>query len=226
MPNHIRNKIELIGSNEEIELFVKRYSETVDGIELFPSFDKIVKMPECFSDLNPHHGIIDAVKNKYGVGYHANPLIRSLEISNRENNNEDFNDEEKKVFEKCCKAYEETGFIYWYDWRLHFWGTKWGAYECERLDENTFVFDTAWSGVPKMIEKMANEFKNIKIIYSYSDEDTGNNVGIYIFKNGKTNSTPIENNSKEAYDLAFEHRPEYREYYKLVNGNYEYIEED
>ncbi len=192
----------------------------------FPDFDKIFKMPKCLKGLEPHNGIVTAVKKKYEASISGNPLLASLEMLNRQRQTMEFKDEEKELFDKCCKAYEEIGFIYWYDWRVSNWGTKWNAYACEKENENTFIFDTAWSSVKKIIKEISTQFPNIQFIYEWSDEDTGNNCGSISYFKGKSMGATIENGSVEAFELAFKLRPEYREDYKLVNGNYKYIDEE
>ena len=123
---------------------------------------------------------------------------------------------------------EETGYIYWYDWAIANWGTKWNAYGSpdDRDTDDTIYFETAWSGVPIILKALSEKYPNVKFIYAWADEDTGCNVGTATAENGNVEINTLENSSKEAYDLAFELNPENKEYYQLVNGQYEYVEED
>jgi hypothetical protein len=73
---------------------------------------------------------------------------------------------------------------------------------------------------------MCKDLQGIEIKYSWSDEDTGNNCGFATYKDGVFNIIRLQNQSKEAYDLAFELRPDYKEYYKLVDGVWEYDEKE
>lgn len=96
----------------------------------------------------------------------------------------------------------------WYNWNIKNWGTKWNSYSHEKESFNTFSFETAWSGVPNLIQVMSIQFPGIEFDYEYSDEDTGYNCGSYKFLNGKIVESFIpDGGSKESYDLAFKLRP-------------------
>ena len=274
MPNYIKNRIELIGTdediaklkerfsthieayqktsfdneltftdgndnygwlNEEINVFIRRDEKDVVGVPKgwtplmheawtrFPDFNKIVPMPE---ELN-----ITTGSNGY----------MGLSIINGESENRfmDMREQLKRFYEMdskrrieimeagvvYAKNIEKYGFKTWYDWSIENWGTKWNASDCES-ENNYFEFTTAWSGVPELIEKMHLELPRVKILYEFSDEDTGCNCGIGIFENGTSNFRKLENSSIEAYELAFKLRPDSKEYYALVDGKYEYVDED
>lgn len=194
----------------------------------FPDFDKVKPCPKSIKDVGDHVSakIVDHVKNKYRVPHSGNPIVALLESHNRMNTAE-INEDEIPQFERACKAYEETGYIYWYDWQCENWGTKWNAYECNKLSDNQFEFDTAWSGVPEMIKEISSQFPYVKIEYKYSDEDTGHNCGVYEFEGGEEKLVHIpDGGSIEAYELSFELRPGSAEYYELVDGEYVYKEDD
>ena len=71
------------------------------------------------------------------------------------------------------------------------------------VDFKTLCFHTAWDGVPKIIEKIAEKFPDADIIYSWADEDIGSNVGILVYEGGKeTGSVLPENGSRQAFELA------------------------
>jgi hypothetical protein len=67
---------------------------------------------------------------------------------------------------QCLK---ETGFIDWYDWNLHHWGTKWNASEGEIFFSTThdgislmeFKFDTAWCVSEQIWDKLVGLFPNV-----------------------------------------------------------------
>jgi hypothetical protein len=121
---------------------------------------------------------------------------------------------------------KKYGHTTWYDWCVENWGTKWNAYSCQKVSDTIYTFETAWAGVPNLIEKMSQQFPNVKILYKYSDEDTGSNCGIGEYQNGEVFFNQLENGSDEAYELAFELRPEYKENFKKVDGVYKYVEEE
>jgi len=277
MPNHITNRLELVGDAQRVAEFVERFSthyepapRTTDFDEviykndqgeygwlnpktgvfnrrnkpdtdmvpegfaadiepawtLFPDFNKVIPMPAIMENYNPYHNITTAIEAKYSIGYSGHPLVAMMQQQSREQVDFNFNEEQQAMFKRGCKIYEETGYIFWYDWACDKWGTKWNAYDCAQLADNIFTFLTAWNGVPKLIEKMAQEFSDIKIIYEYSDEDTGANCGAYeFFEKGKRGGK-LENGSIEAYELVFKLKPYIREHYILTENGYEGKEED
>lgn len=92
-------------------------------------------------------------------------------------------------------------------WARKNWGTKWNAYgqPDNRNTDNTVYFQTAWNGIPKLIQKLAWIFPNVEIEYSYCDEDFGCNLGRYRFKNTEILEEYLPNSgSKEAYELGLE----------------------
>lgn len=93
-------------------------------------------------------------------------------------------------------------------WARNHWGTKWNAYGQidERSNEDTIFFETAWSGVPELIQKIAWIFPEIEIEYSFADEDLGSgNCGIYRFKYDEVKEQiNYLSQSKEAYELSFD----------------------
>ena len=93
----------------------------------------------------------------------------------------------------------------WYEWCNREWGTKWNAYDQKKINDNTIEFQTAWAGVPELIEKLSNQFPELTISYMYADEDWGCNVGEYLFENGRCVNVHLPtNNSEEARAIAKE----------------------
>ena len=57
----------------------------------------------------------------------------------------------------------------WYDWSVQNWGTKWNAYKqgmSYEEDDNTLCFETAWSGIPNLMQKLSSMFPDVTIDYS------------------------------------------------------------
>ncbi len=111
------------------------------------------------------------------------------------------------------------------NWACNTWGSKWNSYDTEKVSENIFVFHTAWSGVPSIVEEISKKFPKIKIVYEWSDEDIGSNCARYTFLNGGKECTLFENRSLKAYELAFKLRPEIREDYLLIDNKWEWVGE-
>lgn len=59
---------------------------------------------------------------------------------------------------------------WWYTWNVENWGTKWGSYDTELIDERTIQFDTAWSPPLPVIETLSKKYPQIKFELSSFDE--------------------------------------------------------
>lgn len=278
MPNHIKNRLEMIGNESDVQSAIEKFStyypsepdkshdgnliyrgpgeyeygwwdestkkftrrnmEPVDSIPegftqkfteawtRFPDFDKVIHMPESLQITSgslgdmAHELLFGGVAGKFSMGIAENQK-RFKEMSPQHQR------EAVDLAIKYQDNIEKYGHATWYDWSIENWGTKWNCYSCEKIADNIFDFETAWSGVPNMIAKISNQFPSIKLIYKYSDEDTGSNCGIGTFVNGESSDfAELKNQSKEAYDLAFELRPDRKENYKLVGSSYEYSEQE
>ncbi|MFD1385703.1 hypothetical protein ACFQ4Z_02745 [Oceanobacillus oncorhynchi subsp. oncorhynchi] len=190
MPNHISNKLKIIGSDSETKEvldFVK-----IDEIGTGIDFNKITPMPKWIYGNSP-----DVI----GIGL-----------------------EDEKKWGK-----ENTSL----EWARNNWGTKWGAYgqPDNRNTEDTIYFQTAWNGVPNLIQKIAWLFPNVIVEYSFADEDLGStNCGFYRFKENEIlEEISYDFLSKEAYELAFElvEHGEVPHYYKFDEnaGTYKIMDE-
>ncbi len=273
MPNYIKNRIEIIGTQKQVDDVIKRFTtsypeeqkesfdgkktfknasneygwldtitkkfsrrncEDVNGIpknfyphmapawDRFPDFERIIKMPDSLHITSDSW--VMPLENKFSGHTKFREHLDDLR---------DFclkqPKRKKKTIENFIagvRNHIEHGHATWYRWSVENWGTKWNSSECEKISMSIFDFITAWSGVPNLVELMSKEFPKITFKYEYSDEDTGCNCGIGAYLNGEIEFRKLENSSKEAYDLAFKLRPEYADNYELVDGKYEYVEED
>ena len=237
MPNHIKNKLEIIGSKEEVQK-VKNFlkGKWEDTGEVNPiDFNNIIPQPESIKKVDMISGhLVDLVKELFKVpskyesdnsnfGKMMNALTKQCREKAKQRG---LSPEDTEKFVLACQAYKETGYVYWYDWCIDNWGTKWGAYQTEYVGDNIIMFDTAWSGVPELMIKVSQKFPKVKFVYKWSDEDTGYNCGVSQIQNGKAVTQTPKGGSKEAYDLAFELRPDYKEDYELKDGNYVYKEDE
>jgi hypothetical protein len=69
------------------------------------------------------------------------------------------------------------------EWAKRNWGTKVNAYNLpnESNYENIIYFETKWTGVPNLIQKISIIFPNVVIDYSFYDVE--DNISTFIFKN-------------------------------------------
>lgn len=95
------------------------------------------------------------------------------------------------------------GYKDWYDWSIANWGTKWNA--CDTyIKGNVIEFDTAWSPVPKVIERLSKMYPDLEIDYLYAEEQMGVSTGHFIFKNGQTCGQAYEDYDVKAYETSCE----------------------
>lgn len=233
MPNHIKNKLELIGSIDQIDELIKRFG-TYHPASLAMTHDdkKVICKPKDNSfdyrwmDLNT--GELHDRNKVVGIG-----LPDDYEIEIRDALFE-FPDFAKVIPPPDDPAYRDepsqkeaqTSPNWWYRWNIDHWGTKWSAYSCERPAINIFTFETAWSGVPQIIEIISKEFPAVTIKYSWADEDTGYNCGRAVYHNGLIQKELPKGGTIDAYQIAFELRPDRADNYQLVDGKYKYVESE
>jgi len=73
----------------------------------------------------------------------------------------------------------EYGALDWYRWNTSHWGTKWNAYDIERVSDTELKVDTAWAHPQPVIDALAAKFPEVHIHVKYADEDLGSNLGQY-----------------------------------------------
>lgn len=131
---------------------------------------------------------------------------------------------------RALDNYEKYGAKDWYDWCCDNWGSKWNACNTQINDINKadIYFDTAWSAVPYIIAKLAEQHPECRIEYEYAEEDIGANAGYINFENGEiTGDAHYEDFSKEAYEMSFSLWGRDDEFkFNPNKGTYEYIDEE
>ena len=81
---------------------------------------------------------------------------------------------------------EKYGEDNWYDWSIKNWGCKWNASDV-MVDEDsqTFAFTTPWSAPIKIIEAFAKIVPDMSFVWTFADEDRGNNTGKVLCEDGE-----------------------------------------
>lgn len=54
---------------------------------------------------------------------------------------------------------KKYGYPTWFEWSIATWGTKWNAYNQSFEEPNILWFDTAWNGVPQLIQNFPKYFR-------------------------------------------------------------------
>lgn len=231
MPNHIKNKIQLIGEDQKInkvfEAFNTHYPATLNK-----AYDGSIICRNKDGDVGWFNANTGKFKRREKKDVQGLPDGWSMEIKESFDAFPDFEkvipppenifrgnlgDEEREM----CKR---EGRPNWYDWNYENWGTKWNSYSHTRIGGSTFLFETAWAGVVNIVREMSKMFPDVEFYYKWSDEDTGYNCGEVRLKNGEGDVHIPEGGSNEAYEIAFELRPERKSWYKIIDGQYVYDE--
>src|SRR5690606_36773209 len=118
----------------------------------------------------------------------------------------------------------KESFKWWYRWNINIWGRKWNSFACQRYALYVFIFETAWSPVSKIIARISKDFPDVRIKYTWADENTVHNCGRAVDRNGLLEYDAPNGGSVDAYQIAFESRPEYAENYELIDGTFKYKE--
>lgn len=213
MPNHIQNRLVVTAnSNEELKDFLLRIKSTeqFDGKEQEIDFNQIIPMPMALRDTEASSRTDDAIYY-YLVKTNQTEMVSSILRFPQSYNMDRFADRNEKelnelleIGKKYVEIFKECGAKDWYDWSCANWGTKWNAYETylETLDEYSVIlsFQTAWCGVPLIIQKLTEMFPTIIFDYKYADEDMGYNCGEGYGEDGEFSFLMLQGGSEEAIE--------------------------
>lgn len=220
MPNWVVNQLKIEAGEALTEEILDAIKKD-DGGRGTIDFNKLIPMPEA---LNITSGSLSRkgteacrVMLANGITYHGDGHFEFADIDSMEIDPDSFikeyaDDIEKHpemldLGKKCLENIVEHGSPTWYEWCAENWGTKWNAQTCggytQEDGHGVITFDTAWSGVPKIIEKIAGMFPEAGFIYKYADEDLGNNLAELEFRDGGFDGGYVyKDGSKEAFEFA------------------------
>lgn len=179
MPNHTAQILEVRGDKSEIDKLINFVSDTTNKEKVTNfSCNKVIPMPKA---LNITATSINNV----------NPTKEDLKL--------------KKQYATNKKKY---GAENWYDWCCNNWGTKWDVYEIQEWDchkdVSSICFQSAWSPITPVIEKLSEKFKSLNFTLKYADEG-GGFLGYVVYENGrKVMQVEREWKSKEGIKLRKE----------------------
>jgi len=221
MPNHVQNRLKVTGGDTD-KLMNAITGESSSRID----FNKIIPMPK---DLQIESSSIGEIGMMILYGKSTKTWLQDKEKVQKRF--DELRPADQAIAKVLGKKYhdniEKYGHADWYSWCIDNWGTKWNAYDTptEEDTEDTIFFQTAWSNVLKIIEKLHTIFPDTELFYDWADEDTGSNTGrAIITQNGTLYTNLPTNQSRQAYELYFElHGGD--DSWELIDGKYEYIEE-
>ena len=200
MPNHITNILSII------DLGGVRLSDVHAALlneERQVDFSVIAPSPKCLDGFNPHFGVLSRAKMALGILEEPalsldkiNSRIANLALSDAiKNATSPIKGEDIEAVIRAISNHQDCGHIYWYDWNIDNWGTKWNAYGQPKGGFSTkatsFKFQTAWSHPEKMIKAISEKLPDVAFALEYADEDIGSNCGTYAIKNGQRSNEHI-----------------------------------
>ena len=225
MPNHVTNRLEINADRETVQSVMNflRGENDDDTTPCYIDFNNIIPMPKEL--------LIEASSSgEFGMQYIIamqrkpfNSQDESRVIQWMESQTEKIRKDALQLGAAYLKNLGTYGYATWYEWAIATWGTKWNAYNQEFEEPNVLWFDTAWSGVPQLIQKLSEKFPDVEFDYAYADEDLGSNVGRGIVRNGEINMTIPDNGSNEAFEIMFYVKPGIDEYFELTDEGYRWI---
>lgn len=203
MPNHITNRLIIIGTEEQVaqvraEIKGEREDQLID-------FNTFVKMPVELE------GTVSPMRILTQEEYDAQELkIITNDLTENERNWGLSRGLTKALSYEYQKKF---GADNWYDWQTRNWGTKWNAYEQHEIDANEIEFDTAWSTPLQAMVHLSKKYPQVEFQVRYADEDFGYNVGEYLLINGTIENQNIpDGGTLEALELAMDIKGD-EEYY-------------
>ncbi len=203
MPNHITNRLIIIGTEEQVaQVRAEIKGEKEDQ---FIDFNTFVKMPVELE------GTVSPMRILTQEEYDAQELkIITNDLTENERNWGLSRGLTKALSYEYQKKF---GADNWYDWQTRNWGTKWNAYEQVEHEANEIEFDTAWSTPLQAMVYLSKKYPQVEFQVRYADEDFGYNVGEYLLINGNIENQNIpDGGTLEALELAMEIKGD-EEYY-------------
>lgn len=195
MPNHITNRLTIIGTEEQ----VKQVREAIKGETEYQyiDFNKIAPIPKELENTQSPTRIIS--QKEY------DEQEKRIVEGNLTDNEKNWGLSRGLTQELADEYKTRFGASDWYDWQTSNWGTKWNAYEQCSIDEDCIEFQTAWSTPFALLVNLSMLFPEVTFEVRYADEDFGYNVGEYTLLGGVEILTNIpDGGTDEAYEMAMD----------------------
>lgn len=173
MPNHVTNRLEINADRETVQKvmnFLKGKTDD-DNTPCYIDFNNIIPMPEellieknssgdfgmrCLEAMQrqPFYFLLD------DDDLRAVQWMRGLAEKDRQ--------EALQLGETYLENRKKYGYPTWFEWSIATWGTKWNAYNQSFEEPNILWFDTAWNGVPQLIQKLSEIFPDVEFHCKHS----------------------------------------------------------
>lgn len=192
MPNHVANILTVKGTPEQVKEVMDILVNENGNI----TFDKFAPMPEDLVKVTSPVSVVS--QKEYDE--------KKAELERKLASGESVWSTTLPITKKMQKEYiEKYGVDNWYDWAKLNWGTKWGAYDGYKIDDNTVFFQTAWNTPVNAMITLSEKFPEVVINVQYADEDFGHNVGEYDVQGAEIIKENVpKGGSLEAIEMALD----------------------
>ena len=202
MPNNIKNVLRVEGEPAEVARFFAAIHGGHDenGNEIVMDFNKIIPMP-------PSLAIEHSSRTTQGLEMYSAFKLENLELSFLGGvlgtmDSPKYRESATALTEKYAEmqaefpeawglgkqAFEnlaQHGAPTWYEWCQQNWGTKWNAYGQERCGDEEISFQTQDGGVRKLMERLIEQYPDLRFEYRHASEIFGYSVLHVEFEHGK-----------------------------------------
>lgn len=192
MSNRCENKLELIGTPEEVNQVLAFISSKDDkGADILFDFNKVIPIPEELIDyvypeiVNQTEGKEATPVDDFGtldepILRNKKPIIKEGKYTDPKNDAKDHYQLNDKELNKYISEYPEerreelevmignlkkTGFADTHDWCVENWGARWVSEI--HIENNIIWFLTPWTPPLPIIEKLSSLFPAVKFSISY-----------------------------------------------------------
>lgn len=214
MPNWVTNFIELEGDEKriaELKSAVRKEEHSTGTVD----FNKIIPMPkelDIVAGSSTDKGLkaysLFAEIYQLGTKRTKEELLNIPEKSEQAflKYKKDIKPEDWELGRQAYRNVLQYGYPTWYEWACNNWGTKWNA--CG-YDQNTdysngdkLWFQTAWSAPHPILQKLSEQYPDIRFTHEWADEDLGVNCGRREYFGGECQDRFYPQDGKEALEFA------------------------
>jgi hypothetical protein len=83
------------------------------------------------------------------------------------------------------------------DLQSEIWGTKWNAYDFEKVSDTCIRFQTAWRAPFPVMHALSTAHPDVDILHDYADEDIGSNCGAITWRSGACSLRPLADTMRQ-----------------------------
>ena len=161
MPNYIKHRLYIKADKETKEKVMNACVNRTDEKPYF-DFNMIISEP---SDLEIDGNFQAEQCIKYYIKQRKEPDWSQKNIPFMDYSiQESLADHNKPIAKQMWENYRKYGFMYWFDWRLANWGTKWHAFEHE-ISEDRISFETANNDARRVLVRLSAMFPRSGVLH-------------------------------------------------------------